>query len=87
MNIFYCISEYTVKNNDTAKKHFEEIKFSIGFQQFSMDCCPKLTGNYNFGLNPDNKILKILDDKLTKSVRHFEENKFLIGFHQFLMDC
>jgi hypothetical protein len=35
--------------------HFEENKFSAGYHQFLLECCPKLIKTYNFGQNAVNK--------------------------------
>jgi hypothetical protein len=38
-----------------SDKHFEENKFSDGYHQLSLDCCPKLINTYNFGHKSANK--------------------------------
>jgi hypothetical protein len=36
-------------------RHFEENKYSVGHQQFLLECCPKLIKTYDFGQNAVNE--------------------------------
>ncbi len=53
----YTVNFLTVLDDKPTKSVglFEENKISVGCHQFLLDCCPKLTKNYNFGQIVDNK--------------------------------
>ncbi len=67
--------------------HFEENKFSVGSQQFLLNCCPKLIKTYNFGQTAVNERQFKSKNEQYSAVRLFNF-KVVETFSQFSVhDC